>query len=191
VCNVDTSEARAKLIASAVAKFGRIDILVSNVAVNPTFGEMLETTDEKTWDKIFDVNVKSHFFLIKEAVPHMPKGSSITLVSSYAGFTPNPFLGAYSVSKTALLGLTKVLSHTLGARGIRINCIAPGLIKTKFSSALWKTDGVSEKHVEGQPIKRLGEPEDCAGAVSFFASSSASYVTGETMVIGGGLQSRL
>ena len=88
------------------------------------------------------MNVKSHFFLVKECLPHMCSGSSVLIVSSYAGYTPNPFLGAYSVSKTALISLTKVLGTELAHRGIRVNCVAPGVIKTKFSEQLWKVSSV-------------------------------------------------
>jgi len=191
VCHVGTAEARKKLIDETVKLFGHVDVLVSNVAVNPSMAPFVDT-DEKTWDKIFDVNVKSHFFLIKEAVPHMPKGSSILIVSSIAAYNGNPMLGAYSVSKTALVGMTKMLGKDLARKGIRVNGIAPGIIKTKFSQALWETEGLSDKTKDEIPLKRFGTSEECAGAASFFVSEKdSSYITGETLVISGGTPSRL
>jgi len=191
VCHVGTAEQRKKLIAETVAKYKRIDVLVSNVAVNPVMGPMLDATTEQAWDKIFDVNVKSHFFLIKEALPYMPKGSSIIIVSSYAGYLPSPILGAYSVSKTALLGLTKVLARELAPRGIRVNCLAPGVIKTKFSEALWKDEEIAELQMKDIPLQRFGTSEECAGAVAFLGSSDADYITGETVLAAGGIHARL
>eukprot|EP01137_Pigoraptor_chileana_P001965 Opistho-2@2167 len=194
VCHVGKAEDRKSLIAKTVAAHGGIDILVSNAAVNPIFGSMLETTED-AWDKIFDINIKSAFFLAKEAMPHMGtggrKGGSVVFVSSIAGFAPFEALGAYSVSKTALFGLTKALSREVGARNIRVNCIAPGIIKTKFSEALWTNKAILEKTLEDVPLNRLGSAEDCAGTVSFLASDDAAYVTGETIVTAGGMQSRL
>lgn len=198
VCHVGTEEARQNLVQQTVAKYGRIDILVSNVAANTIFGPMLSSTDEKNWDKIFDTNVKSHFFLIKSVVPHMPHSPScpssdpnILIISSYAGFHPSPTLGAYSVSKTALIGLTKVLSLELASSHIRINCLAPGIIQTKFSEALWKEESVGDEALKNIPMKRFGSSEEMAGVASFLVSKDAAYVTGETIVAGGGIMSRL
>ena len=237
--HVGTMEARAKLVAATVAAAGKIDILVSNVAVNPVFGPMLKVTDEKSsaqrtraahstrwhaqrrserrgnvltlsfslcvffslarascfntsWDKVFDVNVKSHFFLVRECLPYMAAGSAVLIVSSYAGYTPNPLLGAYSVSKTALISLTKVLGTELAGRGIRVNCVAPGVIKTKFSEQLWKGDSaVSQANLNDIPLGRFGEPHEVGALACFLCSNDASYITGETIVVAGGIQSRL
>jgi len=195
--HVGTSEARSKLVRAAVDAAGKIDILVSNVAVNPVFGPMIQTTDEKSWDKIFDVNVKSHFFLVKEVLPHMPKGGSVLIISSYAGYTPSPMLGAYSVSKTSLISLTKVLGTELASRGIRVNGIAPGVIQTKFSEMLWKHDAPGTDLTnpgEGKqaiPLGRYGVPDEIGSLGCFLCSDDASYITGETIVAAGGVQSRL
>jgi dehydrogenase/reductase SDR family protein 4 len=197
--HVGNDEARAKLVSAAAAIAGRIDILVSNVAVNPVFGPMLAVTSSSAWDKIFDVNVKSHFFLVKECLPHMRPGSAVLIVSSYAGYTPNPLLGAYSVSKTALIALTKVLGTELAAKQIRVNCVAPGIIKTKFSELLWKDDptgGASGGSGDNSnplviPLQRYGEPDEVGALACFLCSDDASYITGETVVVGGGVMSRL
>ncbi|XP_053324396.1 dehydrogenase/reductase SDR family member 4-like [Spea bombifrons] len=192
VCHVGKGEDRERLIETAVQRFGGIDILVSNAAVNPFAGNMLDSNEE-VWDKILDVNVKAAFLLVKLVVPKMQErgGGSIVIVSSVAGFTPFPSLGPYSVSKTALLGLTKALAPELTPMNIRVNCLAPGLIKTKFSSALWKNEAVVTHLMSTLGISRIGEPEDCAGAVSFLCSPDASYITGETIVVSGGSHSRL
>ncbi|XP_075067379.1 dehydrogenase/reductase SDR family member 4-like isoform X1 [Mixophyes fleayi] len=192
VCHVGKSEDRERLVNTAVQKFGGVDILVSNAAVNPFAGNILDSTED-VWDKILDINVKAAFLLVKLVVPKMQErgGGSIVIVSSLAGFTPFPALGPYSVSKTALLGLTKALAPELTQLNIRVNCLAPGLIRTKFSSALWKNESVLEQLTTSLGISRIGEPEDCAGAVSFLCSPDAAYITGETVVVSGGGHSRL
>ncbi|CAM5100456.1 unnamed protein product [Natator depressus] len=143
-------------------RHGGIDILVSIAAVNPFFGSTLDASEE-VWNK--------HW------------GGFIVLISSIAGFSPFPALGPYSVSKTALLGLPKSLAPELGARNIRTNCLAPGIVQTKFSSALWKDEAVKEK--------MLGVPSDCAGIVAFLCFPDTSYISGETVVVGGGAPSCL
>ncbi|XP_072006741.1 dehydrogenase/reductase SDR family member 4-like isoform X4 [Engystomops pustulosus] len=192
VCHVGKNEDRVKLVDYAVKKFGGVDILVSNAAVNPFFGNMLDSTEE-VWDKILDINVKATFLLVKLVAPKMQErgGGSIVIVSSIGGFAPFPALGPYSVSKTALLGLTKALAPELTAQNIRVNCLAPGLIRTKFSSALWKDESVLDQLKIKLGISRIGEPEECAGIVSFLCSPDASYITGETVVVSGGGNSRL
>jgi len=190
VCHVGTADARKTLIAETMKKYKRIDILVSNVACNPVMGSMVDVTDEKAWDKIFDLNAKAAFFLARECVPHMVPGSSIVFVASYAAYNGSEMLGAYSVSKTALVGITKVLSKDLGPRGIRVNCLAPGIIKTAFSEALWKTDAAAERVTE-IPVRRFGEPKEMGGPVAFLVSDDASYITGETLLAAGGITARL
>ena len=191
-CHVGKSEDRKALLDSVREQFNGFDILVSNAAVNPYFGSIL-MTPESAYDKIFDVNVKATFQLIQEAVPLM-KGrdnSSITIVSSIGGYTPFDLLGIYSVSKTTLIGLTKALTPELSQLNIRVNCLCPGIIRTKFSGALWKNKAAEEECLKIVPMKRLGEPEDCGGIVSFLSSDDARYVTGESIVVAGGSQSRL
>ncbi|KAK7460333.1 hypothetical protein BaRGS_00038921 [Batillaria attramentaria] len=192
VCHVGKKADRDRLLAETVQQYGGIDILVSNAAANPYYGPLLDTSDE-AWDKIFDTNVKATFLLCKEVVPHLEKrgGGSIVLVGSFAGYRPNPMIGAYSVSKTALLGLTKTLAPELAGKNIRVNCLAPGIIKTKFSRALWENDTVHDIAMQQVPMGRMGTPEDCAGTVSFLVSDDANYITGETVVVSGGMTSRL
>lgn len=192
VCHVGKAEDRTKLIEQTLSQFGGIDILVSNAAANPTFGPMLDTP-ESAWDKIFDTNVKAAFFLCKEIVPHMDKrgGGSVVFVSSFAGYTPMEFLGPYSVSKTALIGLTKALVPQLSSMNIRVNCVAPGVIQTKFSEQLWKNPAIKDMILQMIPMHRVGEPPEVAGLVSFLSSDDASYITGETTLVTGGIPGRL
>lgn len=192
VCHVGKADHRKALMEKAVAEYGGIDILISNAAVNPYFGT-LATTPEEGFDKIMEINVKAAFMLVKETVPYMEKRGqgSIIFVSSIGGLVPFPMLGAYSVSKTALLGMTKAFSAELAPSNIRVNCLAPGIIKTKFSGALWQNEEQMKIAESSNPMNRLGEPDECAGAASFLSSDDASYITGETMVIAGGATSRL
>ncbi|XP_033116608.1 dehydrogenase/reductase SDR family member 4-like [Anneissia japonica] len=192
VCHVAKADHRQRLINKTVEDYGGIDIFVSNAAVNPVFGPILDTS-EAAWEKIFDVNVKATFLMIKDAVPHMEKrgGGSVVIVSSIGGYVPFEYLGPYSVSKTALFGLTKALAPQCAGMGIRVNALAPGVIKTKFSEALWKNEAASEQFLSMIPMKRIGLPEECAGTVAFLCSDDGSYMTGETLVIAGGMSARL
>ncbi|KAM3823281.1 dehydrogenase/reductase SDR family member 4-like [Vipera latastei] len=192
VCHVGKAEDRQRLVDTAIERYGGIDILVSNAAVNPFFGNILDASEE-VWDKIFDINVKATALLARLVVPHMEKrgSGSIVIVSSVAGYAPFPNLGPYNVSKTALLGLTRNLAIELAPRNIRVNCLAPGLIRTKFSSALWEDENAESLMMEVLRIKRLGVPSDCSGIVSFLCSADADYITGETVVVAGGVTSRL
>ncbi|XP_010362105.2 dehydrogenase/reductase SDR family member 4 isoform X1 [Rhinopithecus roxellana] len=192
VCHVGKAEDRERLVATAVKLHGGIDILVSNAAVNPFFGSLMDITEE-VWDKTLDINVKAPALMTKAVVPEMEKrgGGSLVIVASIAAFSPSPGFTPYNVSKTALLGLTKTLAIELAPRNIRVNCLAPGLIKTSFSRMFWMDKEKQERMKETLQIRRLGEPEDCAGIVSFLCSEDASYITGETVVVGGGTPSRL
>jgi len=191
-CHVGSKDDRKKLFDLVSEKFGGLDILVSNAAVNPQYGPILQTSED-AWDKIFDINVKSAFFLCKEAVPLMEKkgGGSIVIVSSVGAYDSFPLIAPYSISKTALLGLVRGMVPQFSEKKIRVNAIAPGIIKTKFSQALWQDPAGEKMAAEGFPLQRLGVPEDCAGAVAFLVSDDASYITGETIVMAGGARSRL
>jgi len=192
VCHVAKKDDRQRLYKEAVDKFGGIDILVSNAAANPVAGQVLDCPEE-AWDKIFETNVKSAFMLSKEVVPFMQKrgSGSIIYISSIAGLVPFEMLGAYSVSKTALLGLTKAVSQQLASDNIRVNCIAPGIIKTKFSEPLHMSETALEISKSLVALNRLGEVHEVAGTAAFLCSDDASYITGETIVVSGGMKSRL
>ncbi|CAK1586166.1 unnamed protein product [Parnassius mnemosyne] len=192
VCHVSDADQRKKLFDTAKSKFGGFDILVSNAAVNPAVSPVLET-DEAVWDKIFDVNVKSAWLLAKEAYPELIKrgGGSIVFVSSIAAYQPMEPLGPYSISKTTLLGLTKAIAYEVVRDNIRVNCVAPGIVATKFSSAITSSEAAKEKSLSIVPMKRLGKPEEIASAVAFLVSDDASYMTGETLVVAGGTYAHL
>ncbi|XP_036893342.1 dehydrogenase/reductase SDR family member 4-like 2 isoform X1 [Sturnira hondurensis] len=155
VCHVGKAEDRERLVAMAVKLLGGIDILVSNAAVNPFFGNLMDVTEE-VWDKILDINVKATALMTKAVVPEMEKrgGGSIVIVTSIAAYTPLPGLGPYNVSKTALVGLTKNLAIELAQRNIRVNALAPGLIKTNFSQVKFPFPAVVDGQGEGGEHKR-------------------------------------
>lgn len=174
------------LVAKTIEKFGKIDILINNAATNPVFGPIIDT-DVPVWDKIFEVNVKGYFFLAKECANHMKdKGGVIVNMASVAGYKPMPLLGVYSVSKAAVIMLTRILALEWAPFNIRVNALAPGVIKTRFSEALHTSDEIVQEVLRNISIKRLGIPEDIVGACLFLCSDSASYITGQTIVIDGG-----
>ncbi|XP_033219310.1 dehydrogenase/reductase SDR family member 4 [Belonocnema kinseyi] len=192
VCHVANKEDRKRLLDETKAKFGGLDILVSNAAVNPAVGPVLDCSED-VWDKIFDINVKSTYLLMKEARPLLKQGKSpsIIIISSIAGYQPFGLLGVYSISKTALIALCKATYEDLAGDGIRVNCIAPGVIKTKFSQAMYQSESIEETTKSKIPMGRLGLPDEMGGIAAFLASDDASYITGETIVASGGMPSRL
>lgn len=189
VCHVASSEQRKSLADFVKKRYARIDIFISNAAVNPALGPILDM-GEKELDKVWDINVKAAILLVKEFAPHIPKGGCIVFVSSISAFSPLPLMGLYSMSKTALLGLTKVLAGELGP-DVRVNCVAPGIVPTHFADFIVRNEAAREEAEGRTAIKRLGTPEDMASAVAFLASDDASYITGEILVVAGGMQSRL
>ena len=180
-----TDEARA-LIDQVMKEFGRLDILVNNAGTNPYFGALMDQ-DEKTYDITMNVNLKSIFFLSQMAAKIMKPqgGGSIINTSSIGGIRAGE-LGIYCVSKAAVIMLTQVMAKEWGQYNVRVNAIAPGIIKTRLSEALWKDPKVNAKAVAQIPMLRLGEPDELAGIVVFLASRAGSYVTGETIVVDGG-----
>lgn len=185
--NAGNMDELANLVSQTLEKYGRFDILVNNAAANPVFGPMVNT-DTSAFDKIMNVNVKGPFELSKLAHAEMKKngGGSIINISSIGGLTPEPMLGIYSVSKAAVISLTKAMAKELGNDGVRVNVICPGLIKTKFSEALWSNESMTEKMVKRLPISRIGEAEDIAGLALFLASEASAYCTGGVYTADGG-----
>ncbi|XP_040476837.1 dehydrogenase/reductase SDR family member 2, mitochondrial isoform X1 [Ursus maritimus] len=186
VCHVGKAEDRERLVATVLEHYGGLDFLVCNAGVNPLVGSTLKASEE-VWDKILSVNVKSPALLLSQLLPHMENRGmgSVILVSSVAAYIPQVKLGPYNISKTAILGLTRTLSLELAPKGIRVNCLVPGIIKTNFSKVV--RTGASESEIPDMcsVLCRLGQPEDCAGIVSFLCSPDASYITGENIVVGG------
>lgn len=174
------------LIQQTVDTFGKLDIVVNNAATNPHFGPML-TAEASHWDKIFEVNLKGYFFMIKYAAEQMKNGGKIINMASIAGIQPGFMMGVYSCSKAAVIMMTKSLAVELAPDHIRVNAIAPGFIKTKFSAALWTNDQLLEQLEQRTPQQRMADPDEIAGAAVFLASEESSFMTGETVVIDGGL----
>lgn len=190
VCHVGNRQHLQKFVQLAIDTYGQIDVLVSNAAVNPASGPLL-SIPESAIDKTLEINIKAAIMLVRETAPHLTRGASIVFISSYTAFHPSQPLAIYAVSKTAVVGLTKALSDELGPKGIRVNCVAPGIVPTKFASALVENPELREQQRTANALKRLGTPQDMAAAVAYLSSDDASYVTGESLVVAGGLQSRL
>jgi dehydrogenase/reductase SDR family protein 4 len=191
-CNV-TQEGALETFCNAVVKeFPIIDVVVSNVGVNPSAGNALDMSDAN-YDKIMNANVRSHWKLIKLLSPNLCRpGASILLTSSVAAYTPNYPLGIYGMSKTAMIGLTKALASELGKDGIRVNAICPGLVKTKMAEMLWKNEENSrEGGAFSNFIGQIGDPEDMVGTMAFLLSRDSKHITGESIVVDGGSQARL
>ena len=176
-----------KIVDATLAQFGRIDILVNNAAANPVFGPV-ENTDERAFQKIMDVNVRAPFELGKLCLPEMKKngGGAVINISSIGGVKPEQMLGIYSVSKAALISLTKVMAAEWGKYNVRANVICPGLIQTKFSEALWSNEAILKNMLKQVPLGRMGQSEEIAALALFLASSEASYCTGSVYVADGG-----
>ena len=175
-----------ELAARTVEHFDGIDIIVNNAATNPVFGP-LQLASEDAFEKILAVNVKGPLELCKTAHTVMAqRGGAIVNVSSIGGISPEAGLGLYSVSKAALVSLTKVMAQEWGADGIRANVICPGLIKTRFSQALWQDQQIADQVLGHQPIRRIGEPDDVAGLALFLASDASAYCTGGVYMVDGG-----
>jgi NAD(P)-dependent dehydrogenase (short-subunit alcohol dehydrogenase family) len=176
-----------QLVDHTIEEFGGVDILVNNAATNPVFGPLLQS-DALVFDKIMGVNVKGPFELARRVQPSMLErgGGSVINISSVGGVSPEHLLGLYSVSKAALISLTKVMAKEWGSAGIRANAICPGLIKTKFSKALWSNEAILKTVTERLPLGRMGSPEEVAGLAVFLASDASSYCTGGVFTADGG-----
>ncbi|XP_066199752.1 dehydrogenase/reductase SDR family member 2, mitochondrial-like [Saccopteryx leptura] len=187
-CHVGKAEDRERLVATALEHCGGVDILVSVAVFLGNVGSTLGTSEE-VWDKILNVNLKAPALLLNQLLPHMEKrgGISVVLVSSLVVYTPLHQIGAYNVSKTAILGLTKTLSKELAPKNIRVNCLMPGVIDTPFSQVVRMKDSFCSCPTEHQgtfPYQN-GKPEDCSGVVSFLCSPDASYIKRESIVVAG------
>jgi len=187
-CNISHKEQLDHLLAETRKTWGRIDILVCNAAVNPHFGPSLEIPDD-AFDKVMEVNIKSNHWLCQMVAPEMiaRKDGAIIIVSSIGGLRGNLMLGAYCISKAADMQMVRNLSVELGPHNIRVNCIAPGLVKTDFARALWENPDRAKARTDTTPLRRLGEPRDIAGIGVYLASKAGAWTTGQTFVIDGGV----
>ena len=185
--NMGRMEQVEALVDNVVSEYGALDIIVNNAATNPVYGS-IDQTDSGAFDKIIDVNLKGPLMLCNKAYPILKArgGGSIIHLSSIGGLTPEKGIGMYSVSKAALINLTKAMAQDWGKDNIRINAICPGLIKTKFSEALWRDDQNRERFLSKIPMGRLGETQDLAGLAVFLASEASAYCTGGFYMVDGG-----
>jgi NAD(P)-dependent dehydrogenase (short-subunit alcohol dehydrogenase family) len=187
-CNISRRDEVEALISGAQQKLGPIDILVCNAAVNPYYGPLGEIPDE-AFDKIMGANVKSNLWLCSLAIPGMAErgGGSVIIISSIAGIRGTEMIGAYGISKAADFALARNLAVEWGPRNVRVNCIAPGLVKTDFARALWEDEKALERRNRATPLRRIGSPDEIGGVAAFLASPAASFITGQVIVADGGV----
>ena len=188
--NISSKDDLQRLVDETRKAFGQVDILVCNAASNPYYGPMSGLSDE-AFRKILDNNIVSNHWLIHMVAPEMQarKDGAIIIVSSIGGLRGTGVIGAYAISKAADMQLARNLAPELSPSNIRVNCIAPGLVKTDFARALWDTPEAERRSSIGTPLRRLGEPDDIAGAAVFLAGKSGAWLTGQTIVVDGGATS--
>ncbi|MHA7057122.1 SDR family NAD(P)-dependent oxidoreductase [Aquimarina sp. M1] len=186
-CHIGKTEQRQKLVQKTITHYGGIDILVNNAAINPVYGP-IQDAEEEVFDKIMDINVKAPWILSNLILPSMQQrgGGSIINIASVEALHPGAGLGLYSTSKAALLMLTKNQAKEWGQYGIRANVLCPGLIKTKFSAALWQNEKLLNKIEKTLPTARMGMPDEMAGMVCLLASEAGAYMTGSVYNADGG-----
>jgi NAD(P)-dependent dehydrogenase (short-subunit alcohol dehydrogenase family) len=185
--NISDKAALQALVDATNKHWGRIDVLVCNAAVNPYFGPSKDMPDD-AFDKIMGANVKSNHWLCHMVLPQMAerRDGSIIIISSIGGLRGSTVIGGYCISKAADFQLARNLACEYGDRNVRINCIAPGLIKTYFAKALWEDPEILKRSTSHAPLKRIGEPDEIAGAAIFLASKAGAFTTGQQIVIDGG-----
>jgi len=185
--NISSKEDLQRLVDETRAAFGRVDILVCNAASNPYYGPMSGISDDQ-FRKILENNIIANNWLVSMVAPEMRerRDGAIVIISSIGGLRGTPVIGAYAISKAADMQLARNLAQELSPDNIRVNCIAPGLVKTDFARALWDTPEGEERASRGTPLRRLGEPDDIAGAAVFLASRAGAWTTGQTLVVDGG-----
>ena len=187
-CHAGRRDELERLVGSTIERYGRLDICVANAAANPVLGP-LATLPEDAWDKVMNTNVRAAFQLAGIALPHLEQTGegSFLAISSIGALRTERGIGAYNISKLALVGLVQNLASEWGRRGVRVNAIAPGFVRTDFSRALWENAEAMDRVRSMTPLQRIGEPEDI-GAIAVFLSAAASrFITGQTIVADGGV----
>lgn len=185
--NISSKDDLQRLVDETRKAFGKVDVVVCNAASNPYYGPMAGIGDDQ-FRKILENNVIANHWLISMVIPEMieRKAGSVIIVSSIGGLRGSPIIGAYNVSKAADFQLARNLAHEYGPHGIRVNCIAPGLIKTDFAKALWSNPETLKRATDPVPLRRIGEPDEIAGAAVYLASDAGSFMTGQALVVDGG-----
>ena len=185
--NISSKDDLQRLADETIAAFGKIDVLVCNAASNPYYGPMAGIADDQ-FRKILENNVIANHWLISMVAPAMVgrNDGAIVIVSSIGGLRGSPIIGAYNISKAADFQLARNLAVEFGPSNVRVNCIAPGLIKTDFAKALWENPQTLQRATSGTPLRRIGQPDEIAGAAVFLASAAGSFMTGQTIVVDGG-----
>ncbi len=185
--NISSKEELQRMVDATNEAFGKVDIVVCNAASNPYYGPLGDISDE-AFEKILSNNIISNNWLINMCVPSMRerKDGAVIIVSSIGGLRGSPMIGAYNISKAADFQLARNLAVEYGRDNIRVNCIAPGLIKTDFAKALWDNPDNLKRALAGTPMKRIGEPHELAGAAVYLASAAGAYTTGQSIVVDGG-----
>ena len=183
-----TREGGAAIVQAALDAFGKVDIVVCNAASNPYYGPMAGIEDDQ-FRKIMDNNILSNHWLIQMVSPQMlaRKDGSIIIVSSIGGLRGNALIGAYNISKAADMQLARNLAVEWGPSNVRVNCIAPGLVQTDFARYLWENPDLLKQVTEPAPLKRIGQPDEIAGAAVYLAAPASAYMTGQTLVVDGGI----
>ncbi|MFN3743651.1 MAG: SDR family NAD(P)-dependent oxidoreductase [Hyphomicrobiaceae bacterium] len=187
-CNIGRREEVDALVRGTLDTYGKIDALVCNAAVNPYYGPLAGISDEQ-FDKIMATNIKSNLWLANLAIPGMAErgGGTVTIISSIGGIRGSNILGAYGISKAADFALARALAVEWGPRNVRVNCIAPGLVRTDFAKALWEDEANLKRRLVTTPLRRIGEPDDIGGVAAFLASRAGAFITGQIIVADGGV----
>lgn len=187
-CNIGRREEVEALVKGTLDKYGKIDALVCNAAVNPYYGPLAGISDDQ-FDKIMATNIKSNLWLANLAIPGMAArgGGTVTIISSIGGIRGSNILGAYGISKAADFALARALAVEWGPKNIRVNCIAPGLVKTDFAKALWEDEANLQRRLVTTPLRRIGEPDDIGGIAAFLAAPAGAFITGQVIVADGGV----
>jgi NAD(P)-dependent dehydrogenase (short-subunit alcohol dehydrogenase family) len=185
--NISSKENLQLLVDETTRQLGKVDIVVCNAATNPYYGPMSGISDDQ-FRKVLENNIIANHWLIQFALPQMieRKSGCVIIISSIGGLRGSTSIGTYNISKAADFLLARNLAVENGPKGIRVNCIAPGIVQTDFARALWDNPAAKERTEKSSPLRRIGQPDDIAGAAVFLASPAASFITGQTIIVDGG-----